>query len=250
MTASTRDTWKHRPVIEALPEEPVHHYPLHQRVMVDCPCCLLSNETIFTSSHEQVICNACKVHIGDGPGKAVRRDRDHVNLWHSEFTLALERHDEEMSRLRAEVATRDETIEELRGEVEELRQAVRDGIGAAELPAVERWWADERVAAAHTERDRAYKSRSHVYRVLWALTELHHESLHSDRCSCGKQRNGCKELAKVRRVEGGLRKWERNEIERMERGEPHGLPDEHPEVLKQGPGYRRPSWPDWEADAG
>ncbi|MGW7057786.1 hypothetical protein ACWGHM_04490 [Streptomyces sp. NPDC054904] len=51
----------------------------------------------------------------------------------------------------------------------------------------------------------------------------------------------CKELAALTPELSALGRWEKSQIDRLQRGQGHELPDEHPEVLKRG-AYRRRPW--------
>ena len=93
------------------------------------------------------------------------------------------------------------------------------------------------MTAAWEQRDAAYRSRDHAYRALWAVDRLHHEDEARDGyCGCGRHADRCMVLAAIWPAVDSLIKWEKNQIDRLQRGQPHGLPAEHPEVLKHS-GY-------------
>jgi hypothetical protein len=172
--------------------------------------------------------------------KANQRDTDHVGLWRSELALAKDDHEKVIAQLQTEIKRRDHQIANQRTKIADLQEAVRAGVESAPLPAVERWFADEQVVAAHSQRDSAYRSRDHAYRALWAAGRLHHEDYTREGyCSCGRRLNQCKELEAIASVAHTLDKWEEDQIERLQLGQPDGLPAEHPEVLKYGSHDRR-----------
>lgn len=213
----------------------MHTYPLHRPFLTECLCCRIEQQFVFTSQSDQVVCKGCVRHQGDTAAKANQRDTDHVGLWRSELALAKEDHTREVSQLRAEIKRRDKQLIDQRTEIVDLQATVRARVESAPLPAVERWFADEQVVAAHGQRDSAYRSRDHAYRALWAADRLHHEDYtRQGHCSCGRRLNQCKELEAIASATAALDKWEKAQIERIRLGQPDGLPAEHPEVLKHG----------------
>lgn len=218
----------------------MHTYPLHLPFLTECLCCHVEREFTFTSQSDQVVCKSCIRHQGDATVKANQRDTDHVGLWHSELALAKEHHEEVIAQLQTEIKRRNHQIASQRTEIADLQEAVRAGVESAPLPAVERWFADEQVVAAHNQRDSAYRSRDHAYRALWATHRLHHEDYAREgHCSCGRRLNQCKELAATSSVAHTLDKWEEDQVERIQLGQPDGLPADHPAVLKYGSHDRR-----------
>lgn len=89
-------------------------------------------------------------------------------------------------------------------------------------------------------RDAAYRSRDHAYRALLAADELHHDDdERADYCSCDRRAQECKEMAALAPAVNALRRWAYHQIERLRRGLPDGLPDDHPEVLRLGQSNRQ-----------
>lgn len=218
----------------------MHDMPLHRRVSAECLCCRVETEFVFTSRSDQVICKGCLRHQGDTALKAILRDRDHLALWQSELTIAKDGHASVEADRRHLIEERDHELAKRQAEINDLRQVVRVGVENAPLAAVEQWWADEQIRVAHDQRDAAYRSRDHAYRALWAADRLHHEDEQRDRyCICGRQINQCKELQAVESAADSLLHWERGQIDRFQQGLSHGLPDEHPEVLRSGQNHHR-----------
>lgn len=213
----------------------MHTFPLHRPFLTECLCCRVEQEFTFTSQSDQVVCKGCIRHQGDATVKANHRDTDHVGLWRSELALTKEEHDEVVAQLRVEIERRDQQIADQRTEIADLQAVVRAGVESAPLPAVARWFADEQVIAAHSQRDSAYRSRDHAYRALWAADRLHHENYSREGyCACGRRLHQCKELGAIASAATALDKWEKEQIERLRLSQPDGLPAEHPEVLKHG----------------
>lgn len=209
--------------------------PLHRPIRTECLCCHVEQEFTFRSQSDQVICKSCFRHQGDTITKARQRNTDHIGLWRSELAIAREDHAHEVARLHGIVEQRDRELARQRTEIEDLRAVVRAGVESAPLATVEKWFADEQVVAATTQRDTAYRSRDQAYRALWAADRLHHEDETRDGyCACGHRADRCKELDAIAPAANALIRWENNQIERLRSGLPEGLPDEHPEVLKLG----------------
>lgn len=225
----------------------MHKYPLHRKVEATCTCCRIRREFAFKSPTDQVVCPACLRHQGDSPSRESLRNRDHADLFRSEFLLANEdqeaaevRHAKQMDSVKAVVAKRDETIAEKDATIGDLRATIKSG----DLnPAVERWLADEAVTTAHEQRDIAYRSRNYAFESLWRLSLLHREhDTELALCACGRKSDRCKEFDAMRDSLGSVKHWEETQIRRLHDDLDHGLPSDHPEVLRLGGGYRRRHW--------
>ena len=213
----------------------MHTYQLHRLVKAECLCCRVEQDFTFTSSSDQVVCKSCTRHQGQTTVKANQRDTDHVGLWKSELELAKINRREDIARLQEAIAHRDQQLRERRKEISDLQAVVRAGVESAPSPMVERWYTDEKVVEALQLRDAAYRSRDRAYRSLWWLARLHREDDARDGyCVCRRTVRGCKEWQAVAGAFPALNKWERDQIDRLHSGQPDGLPDDHPEVLKLG----------------
>ncbi|SHV60754.1 Uncharacterised protein [Mycobacteroides abscessus subsp. abscessus] len=211
----------------------MHNYQTFKPMVVDCECCRLPNEFLFTSKHDRVICKGCLPHTGS-PEKQQRKLRDHAGLYLSELRLAIEERESDAQRyrdsLRDQRAEHQERVDQLTQRIAELGAALHDG---ARNPAVDRWLADEAVTQARENRDRAYRARDFAFAALWQIDRLHHsDDNSSDHCSCGKAERKCRELDAIRTEVHALRRWEDVQIDRLLDGLDHGLPDNHPEVLR------------------
>ncbi len=213
----------------------MHTYSLHRSVKVECLCCRVERDFTFTSSSDQIVCKSCIRHQGQAVVKANQRDGDHVGLWKSELEVAKISHSADITLLQSGIARRENQLAEQRTQIADLQATVRSGVESAPLPAVERWYADEKVGEAQQQRDGAYRSRDHAYRALWRLARLHREDDNRDEhCVCRRTLNGCKEWRAIAGALPALNKWEQNQIDRLRSGQPDGLPDDHPEVLRHG----------------
>jgi hypothetical protein len=210
----------------------MHNHQTFIPMVIECECCGLPNEFTFTTKHDRVICKSCLPHTGT-PEKQQRKLRDHVGLYRSELVLAQEERENEAARhrdnLRDLQAQHQEEVDQIAAKNAELRAALHDG---ATNPAVDRWLADEAVTQAREHRDRAYKQRDHALAAIWEIARLHHSGERSDLCSCGKPERKGRELGAVKPEMGALQRWEDVQVERLLDGRDHGLPDNHPEVLR------------------
>ena len=159
------------------------------------------------------ICADCLRHMGsDGP-TAVRRDRQHVDLWADTATALLAERDAdhavEVAALHAEIASRDRLLAE-RPERVVVQNLDRQTVYEAEA-----------------EAERAFRSRDHAYRVLVEIRLLHRETTGGG-CRCG--RTGCP-VSEILDDFRALERWEAKQIDRLKQGLPHDLPAGHPALL-------------------
>ncbi len=218
----------------------MHDYPLHRPVQAPCLCCQVESDFRFTSAHNQVVCRGCERHQGDSVSKAIQRDRDHVTLWRSELAVHEEDAAERESSLRRSVADREAALAQCRVENRDLRETVRRGFEEAPLPAVERWLVGEEIQEASRRRDAAYRSRDYAFQLIWALARLHGpDDNRASFCRCGSVLGRCSEGRALAPGMEMLRRWEAQQIDRLDRGLECGLPDDHPEVRKRGCRPRR-----------
>jgi hypothetical protein len=221
----------------------MHHYPLHRNVEASCTCCRIKRDFTFKSPTDHVVCPGCARHQGNSPNQESLRNRDHADLFRSEFMLAQEerksdaaRHHRALEAAKAVTAQRDEVIAEKNATIGDLRATIQTG---DMNPMVETWLAEEAVKQAHEQRDSAYRSRSYAYESLWRLSRIHREhDTELDLCACGRKSDKCKELLAIREALPAVKHWENAELRRLHENLNHGLPPDHPEVLRLSP-YRR-----------
>jgi hypothetical protein len=222
----------------------MHGHPLWTQITLECKCCKIPREFTFKSASDHVICKCCERHIGDSAAKRQLRNEDHAGLYRSELLMCREdravdarQHAAELQELHDRIAQRDDTIAKNNVAIGDLQAVIRTG----ELnPAVERWLADEEVKAALEKRDGAYRSRDFAFATIWRLAKLHHPDEHRDGwCSCGRKDDRCKELEAIYPELHALRHWEETQIQRLHDELEHGLPNDHPEVMRLGGPYLR-----------
>jgi len=220
----------------------VHEYLLHRRVTAECLCCHLPSEFEFTSQSDQVVYKGCLRHQGDSTARLRLRAADHVSLWSSEVQLAQEAQDLERQQAAAAVVALEAQLLELRGELSDMRGALKAEISQHPVASVEAWFKGEEISAAQQARDESYRSRDRALGILWNLDALHHDDESKDHfCSCGKPTPRCREWKILATTRSLLYAWEEKQVDRLRRHLPHALPDNHPDVLRVG---HRAHWPE------
>ena len=216
-----------------------HSHPLHRPIDVECQCCRLVTRFEFGSWSDLVVCKGCKRHYGELKHQLWQANLDHLGMWKSELTVMREEHAAEIARLKAKIVRAEAELRQMRLELTDAQHAIETQLRDGPLATVEAWWNSLVIAEANDKRDAAYRSRDHAVRVLWHLDKLHHDGGQPNHCSCGKTTSKCKEWQLMDEHRSFLYSWERKQIERLEDDLDHGLPDDHPEVLKRvGSSYR------------
>ena len=193
---------------------------------------------VFSSAHDHVLCDRCLEHQGSTAAIAIRRDRDHVKLWEAVFATVTAQHSQRVTQLRAEIAQRDADMTSLRETVSDLRGAIHADLQQRPVASVQAWFDSVQVVEANEKRDAAYRSRDVAMARIWSLDRLHHvDETRDDLCSCEKPKAKCRELAVLGPIVEFLDRWEERQLERLRADQPHGLPHDHPEVLKRRPRY-------------
>jgi hypothetical protein len=198
---------------------------LFRPVEMECDCCGVRSQFTFKAQSDLAVCKSCQRH--QGAAKIQLRERDHLGLWRSEFALR----EEEIARLQAQVRSdaeeRKQLVESHHREMEHQREGFRMELLGKHAEDTRRWFESQAIADAENKRDGAYRARDAAMRVLWRLAQLH-EAVDAARCRCGKPATTCPDLDVLEEEIAYLNSWERNQIERAEKGRPHGLPLDHP----------------------
>jgi hypothetical protein len=160
------------------------------------------------------VCPDCRDHQGFG----LRSDREHIELWRSFLDARRRAHQREVSQLQDQMSQLQDQIADLQRQLEERPEKV-----------VERWIGTDEITAAETKAQRAYRSREYALQGLTEIRLLHREA-DGGKCRCGKRFDLCPEAQIVSRYPV-LIKWEKDQYERLRRGEPHALPANHPAIV-------------------
>jgi len=170
----------------------------------------------------------------------LQRDSDHINLWRSELQLEQEARTAERRQAKASAESREAELLRMRQELSDMRGALKADLDARPVASVEKWYQGLEIQTALQEKEQAYRSRDNALSIIWNLDKLHHDHPSKDHyCSCDKRTSQCEEWKVLERTRAFLYKWEDQQVQRLKKDLPHGLPDDHPEVLKLG---RRDSW--------
>jgi hypothetical protein len=225
-----------------------HFYPLYQDVDVECRCCGRAERFHFKSASDQVICDSCVRHQGDQPSRQKMREVEHKRLWqailddwHADYSqqiqTLLENHTAEVAGLRTELTSLRETVSDFRG-------ALSSELNSRPVESLAAWFEQTNIAEAEARTERAHGFIGHLFRVLWAIDQLHAPGPDEDTCICPDART-CGVLAAMAPVRGRLYQWESKQVTRLREGRPHSLPDEHPQVRRGQPWAARNTyrWP-------
>lgn len=152
-------------------------------------------------------CPQCHDHARDSP----RANQAHIEMWRA------------LARSRKQDHERVEA--QLRDQIAQLEQDLRD----RPTRIVERWVDQDELEEAHTEADRAFRSRENAWQALCMVRLLHREG-QPGQCRCGQRLDRCKTAQIVDRYPA-LEKWEREQVSRLRSGLTHNLPEGHPALL-------------------
>lgn len=171
-----------------------------------CACCKRPWDVCFAEARRwdarDFVCHECKPH----QGFTMRSDPEHIQLWRVLVAEQQREHDRLITDLRAKVADLEER----------LRKGPRP-IGEHE------------VRAAQSEAQRAFLSRENAWQALCEIRVLHRENA-DGKCRCGERFDRCPE-AQIVDLYPALVKWERDQYDRLRRGQRHDLPDRHPAIV-------------------
>jgi hypothetical protein len=210
-----------------------HPHPLHVIVEVPCWCCHSEQPFQFSSPTDQVVCSHCVNHLGSD--KAERRDTEHVALWAQ--ILAETRHDNSVfvaASLETD-AVNDALIADLRAQRDELTDTIASGFTRAPQGSIRTILDNELVTRAERTTALAYRRLDRTMGAIWRVNTLHHDDpVKPGRCSCGKTTAACAEGLAIDSERQEMNVWEKKNVQLLHRGERHGLPADHPEVIAAG----------------
>jgi len=141
----------------------------------------------------------------------LRSDPEHIELWRSFLDARQRAHQREVSELWDQIA-------DLRLQLEARPEKI-----------VERWVGTDEIKAAESEAQRAFRTREYAWQGLTEIRLLHREA-DAGKCRCGERFDQCREAQILGRYPV-LVKWEKEQYERLRRGESHALPDNHPAIV-------------------
>lgn len=217
-----------------------HNLPIGIPVDAECECCRTVVELRLESVYDRVHCPKCAAHQGDTLSIQKLRERDHldtwqrwVDAWHGYYQNQRMEADQKHAVRVDELGA---TIQGLRAEITSLKAAVLDQFQHVPEDTVRQWLVTEEVSEVEARLEGSHRFTGVLWRVIWRLDQLHNEEGSDPRvCSCGVGRSECRELQALRDVQARLYEWEHRETLRLRDGLNHGLPNEHPQVLRLEP---------------
>jgi hypothetical protein len=210
-----------------------HQNPLHVDLLTQCWCCQALQPFRFTSPTDQVVCSFCVRHLG--AEKAEGRDRDHVRMWVERFAEQQESSRSAATALKATLAEKDAALAALAAQVDDLTNIVAGEFDRTRLGGVRSLLEGEIVTRAERKAELANRRTDWAMAALWRVERLHREDQARPlNCVCGKSLVACAEWKAIEPVRQSMRDWESRNVRLLAEGKRHGLPDDHPEVLKAG----------------
>lgn len=208
-----------------------HRYPLHVDIDVECYCCRMLQPFRFSSPTDQVVCAFCSRHLG--AAKAERRDTDHLTMWRDRYVEQIAAHRGVVDATAAERTSADATIAELRAQVRDLTGSIADGFDRSGLGTAKSLIENEIVRRAERKAELAHRVNDRIMAVLWLIGTLHRDDdAAGRRCSCGKSTAQCAEWNAVEPQRRAISDWEKLNLVLLSEGKRHGLPDDHPDVVR------------------
>lgn len=214
-----------------MPNDPYSLDFKHCTDVYECLCCHLTVDEQISSPHHARVCRGCARHQGGTLDKLRQRDSDHVGLWTSTLAVMQDEHAEQVAAWRGVVQAERQKVADVNDELEATRSQLMEKYREVPDGAVARWLDSVAVQAAREDAQKAYKARDAAMRTMWHVNELHHaKNASMTQCSCGKATDHCKVWNTLEPERPYLDRWEKTQIERLEKSLPHGLPRHHPKV--------------------
>lgn len=204
--------------------------PLHKPTTVHCTCCGIPTEFRFTSQTDQAVCPPCQKHGQN----ADKRNNLHRLRW-----IAHDRARNEFHRKRQAEAAK--SLADVRAERDEQAQKVKDmleaiasGYNSPEAGLVKPFLQNGVVVEAEKKMRNAYFARDMAFKTMTRIQEFHHPVTGTDKCQCGEYTFHCKVLEAIEWEGTHLERWQRKQLQLLNAGKRHDLPDNHPAVLASG----------------
>jgi len=195
-----------------------------------CVCCGLPRSIYMDSVTAQQVCDPCKQHTSRDLQRNLQLHRD---WWLEHAKGVSERNQAVASGLREQVAAQQERAETAEARATALGEVIDSDYANAPLGDLQMWVQSIIVKNAESRMRSAYRSRDSAMATLWRLDRLHRDGKSRGTCLCGKPEPSCRERKALRQVTSLIDRWEQGELERLKAGKDHGLPGDHPEVLKR-----------------
>lgn len=211
--------------------------PKEKGTPMTCACCGIPRLIYMDSPSAQQVCDPCKQHSGRDLQQNLLLHRN----WWLQYTAARERaHRSTVDTLRTDTSTEQARANEAESRVQELATVIDAAYANAPIGDLQQWVQSDLVKRSRSRERSAYRMRDEAMVVLWRLDQLHGDSKRGALCKCGEPIPKCPERKLLTPMIEILDLWEEQQLKRLRSGQIHGLPREHPEVLKKT-GYS--SWP-------
>jgi hypothetical protein len=208
-----------------------HNYPLHVDIDAECQCCRMLQPFRFSSPTDHVVCTFCSRHLGGD--KAAKRDTDHLAMWFERHSEAIAAHRSFVAAATAEKTSADAANAELRAQLNDLTKSIADEFDRSPLGGARGLVENEVTRRAERRTELAHRLNDRIMAALWRVDTLHRDDEANNlRCTCGKPTAECAEWKAIEPQRRALYDWENRNLALLKEGKRHGLPDDHPEVVK------------------
>jgi hypothetical protein len=199
-----------------------------------CACCGLERQIYLDGPSAQQVCDACKAHNS----RNVERIRElHRDWWIAHDEAQFSNYAQIVADLRAALRAEKDSLEERDSRLGVMRGLVVTHFEDAPIGNLQKWLQDAVVVNAHAARDSAFKRRDKAMRAIWRVDHEHNDDKVAGLCKCGLKTDRCLVWKALHDQLEDLDRWDREQVARLKAGKEHGLPREHPEVMKRGNPY-------------
>lgn len=209
--------------------------------IIPCLCCGLPRNIYMDARTAQQVCDQCKQHHARDLNRVINL---HRTWWLAYTTEAADRFNLVVANYKKAVREKDALATDVQAKLSELTDLVDADYQNAPIGELQTWMQSLAVKAAENRVRSAFRTRDAAMAKVWKLDDLHKEGKSRALCFCGKPEAKCKDREELVDIQNNLVRWESQQIERLKNGKEHGLPREHPEVMKNssrgyGYGWRR-----------
>jgi hypothetical protein len=154
-------------------------------------------------------------------------------MWRDRYGDAMATRRSVVEAAAAERKSADATIAELRAQVHELTGSIADNFDRSGPGAAGSLIENEIIRRAERKTELAHRLNDRIMSALWRIGNLHRDDdAAGHRCSCGRTTAQCAEWKAVEPQRRALSDWEKRNLVLLREGKRHGLPDDHPDVVR------------------
>jgi hypothetical protein len=138
-----------------------------------------------------------------------------------------------VEKLTATLAERDAALAALTARVDELTNVVAGEFDRVPTGPVRSLLENEVVKRADKRAALEQRRNDRLMAAIWRVDRLHREGERDPlTCVCGTSLARCAEWQAVEPVRQALRDWEAKNLQLLQAGQRHALPDDHPDVVE------------------